>query len=156
MRSYRILHVDDDPLMRDIVELALGLDPSFALMSCASGDEALAKAPDWVPGLILCDVVHGFRIACKERPSVIITDNFMPNGDAQYLLYRLCGTPATANIPVFVMSGKPLDELTEHTLRRDIFGHPGAAKIFKKSFDTDELFAALRKFCAFATRPVPD
>jgi hypothetical protein len=53
------------------------------------------------------------------------------------------------------MSGKPRDELTEHTLRRDICGDPGAAKIFKKSFDTNELFAALRKFCAFETRPVP-
>ena len=79
----------------------------------------------------------------------------MPDGDARYLLHRLRSTTATAKIPVFVISGKPLDEITEQGLRREIGGHPGAAQIFKKSFDTDELFAALKKICAFETHHVP-
>ena len=44
VKSFRILHVDDDPLMRDVVELALGFDPEFVVMSCAGGEEALAAS----------------------------------------------------------------------------------------------------------------
>jgi CheY-like chemotaxis protein len=49
VKSYRILHVDDDPLMQDVVELALSLDSEFAVLSCASAAEALAAVADWVP-----------------------------------------------------------------------------------------------------------
>jgi CheY-like chemotaxis protein len=95
------------------------------------------------------DAVQGFRMACKDKPSVIITDNYMPDGDAQYLLYRLRSSALTADIPVFVISARKLSELTEQTLRRSIAGRPGAAQIFRKSFDTEELFNALKKFCGF-------
>ena len=30
-------------------------------------------------------------------------------------------------------------------------GHPGATQVFKQSFDTEQLFAALKKFCGFQT-----
>jgi len=55
-----------------------------------------------------------------------------------------------------VISGRPLDEITQQTLKRDICGQHGAAHIFKKSFDTAELFAALKQFCAFETNNVPN
>ena len=128
----RVLVVDDDPAIQQFLASRLG---KFG-----------------VDTLYASDAVHGFRIACKARPSVIITDNFMPDGDAQYLLHRLRSTPATENIPVFVISGRPLDELTEQILRREISGRPGAAQIFTKSFDTTELFGALQKFCSFEKR----
>jgi hypothetical protein len=48
-----------------------------------------------------------------------------------------------------VLSGGHFDELTEQNLLQGIFGHPGAAYVFKKSFDTSELFEALQKFCGF-------
>lgn len=125
----RVLVIDDDPAIQKFFASRLG---KFG-----------------VDTLYASDAVHGFRIACRERPSVIITDNYMPDGDAQYLLYRLRGTLATENIPVIVISGKPLDDLTEQSLRREIGGRPGAAHIFRKSFDTSELFGALQKFCSF-------
>lgn len=128
----RVLVVDDDPAIQQFLASRLG---KFG-----------------VDTLYASDAVHGYRIACKARPSVIITDNFMPDGDAQYLLHRLRSTPATENIPVFVISGRPLDELTEQVLRREISGRPGAAHIFTKSFDTTELFGALQKFCSFEKR----
>jgi CheY-like chemotaxis protein len=131
----RVLVVDDDPAIQQFLASRLGkygIDTLYA-----------------------SDAVHGYRMACKERPSVIIADNYMPNGDAQYLLYRLRGTPATDQLPVFVISGRPLDEVTEQGLRREIGGRPGAMHIFKKSFDTDELFTALKKICAFETSHAP-
>ena len=87
----RVLVVDDDPAIPAFFASRL---EKFGIQTFAASD-----------------AVHAFRIASKERPSVIICDNFMPNGDAQYLLHRLRGTSATENIPVFVISGRTLDEL---------------------------------------------
>jgi CheY-like chemotaxis protein len=98
------------------------------------------------------DAQQGFRMACRDEPAVIVTDYFMPNGDAQYLLTRLRTTAATENIPVIVLSGRKLNEVTEQNLRREICGHPGAVQILKKSQDTYFLFEALKKFCGFEQR----
>jgi DNA-binding response OmpR family regulator len=95
------------------------------------------------------DAQQGFRMACREEPAVIVTDYFMPNGDAQYLLTKLRTTAATAKIPVIVLSGRQLGEVTMQSLRREICGNPGAAHILRKSQDTHALFEALRKFCGF-------
>jgi CheY-like chemotaxis protein len=95
------------------------------------------------------DAQEGFRMACRDEPAVIVTDYFMPNGDAQYLLTRLRTTAATENIPVIVLSGRQLNEVTLQSLRREICGHPGAAKILKKSQDAHALFEVLKKFCGF-------
>jgi CheY-like chemotaxis protein len=92
---------------------------------------------------------QGFRMACKDEPTVIVTDYFMPNGDAQYLLTRLRTTAATANIPVVVLSGRQLNEVTMQSLRREICGHPGAAHVLRKSQDTHALFETLKNFCGF-------
>jgi|SRR5580704_3716897 CheY-like chemotaxis protein len=125
----RVLVVDDDPDFETFLASRLG----------KYGVETL-YAPD---------ATHGYRIACRESPTVIVSDNVMPDGDAQHLLYRLRSNPATATIPVFVISGKPISELDDQILRRDISGHPGALQVFAKSFDTTELFDALQKFCGF-------
>jgi DNA-binding response OmpR family regulator len=95
------------------------------------------------------DSQQGFRMACKEEPTVIVTDYFMPNGDAQYLLTRLRTTVATENIPVIVFSGRQLNDMVIQSLQREICGRPGATQILRKSPDTHALFGALQKFCGF-------
>jgi CheY-like chemotaxis protein len=125
----RVLLIDDDQAMHQFLASRLnklGVDVLYA-----------------------SDAVHGFRIASKLRPSAIITDHFMPDGDAKYLLFRLRSNAATQNIPVIVISGRALDEVTRQGLRREICGRPGAAHIFEKSFDTHELFDALQSFFSF-------
>jgi CheY-like chemotaxis protein len=102
-----------------------------------------------VDTLYASDGMRGFQIACKEEPSVIISDYLMHNGDALYLLGKLRGTPPTANIPFFVMSARRLDKVTEQVLQREVAGKPGAVRIFYKPLDVDELFPALQHFCAF-------
>jgi CheY-like chemotaxis protein len=99
--------------------------------------------------LYASDAAQGYRMACKEEPSVIISDYFMPDGDARYLLSRLRTTPATANIPVIVLSGGHFNQLTQDNLMREVCGYPGATHVLRKSFDTHELFEALQKFCGF-------
>jgi CheY-like chemotaxis protein len=99
--------------------------------------------------LFASDIGEGYRMACREAPSVIVSDYFLPNGGIPYLLSRLRTTPATEDIPVLVLTGRDLDEITVQSLMREVCGKPGVARIFKKSFDTDELFGALQKFCGF-------
>jgi CheY-like chemotaxis protein len=101
------------------------------------------------------DALQGFRIACRDEPAVIVTDYFMPNGDAQYLLTRLRTTAATKNIPVIVLSGRQLNEVTLRGLRREICGRPGATKILTKSQDTRALFETLNRFCGFERQFLP-
>lgn len=92
---------------------------------------------------------QGFRMACKDEPAVIVTDYFMPNGDAQYLLTRLRTTAVTEDIPVIVLSGRQLNNVTVQSLRREICGHPGAAHIIRKSDNTHALFEVLQRICGF-------
>jgi CheY-like chemotaxis protein len=125
----RVLVVDNDPAVATFLSSRLskvGVDTLYA-----------------------SDGLKGFQIACKEEPSVIISDYLMPNGDAQYLLCKLRSVAATANIPFFVMSDRYLDNVTENSLQREISGKPGAARIFRKPLEVEELFAALQHFCAF-------
>jgi len=128
----RVLVVDNDPAVATFLSSRLG----------KVGVDTL-YAPD---GL------KGFQVVCREKPSVIISDYLMPNGDALYLLCKLRNTPATADIPFFVMSARHLDKLTEQSLQREISGKPGAVRVFKKPLDVDELFPALQNFCAFESR----
>ncbi len=85
VNTYHILHFDDDAPRRDVVERALGLDPSFLLLTCENGEEALSVAGDWAPDLILCD---------PQAPSL----------DGAALLARLRADPATAGFPVVFLA----------------------------------------------------
>jgi CheY-like chemotaxis protein len=95
------------------------------------------------------DANQGFQLARRDEPAVIVTDYFMPNGDAQYFLTKLRTTVATEKIPVIVMTGRRLDDTNVQNLRQEICGRPGATSILKKSFDTEELFSALEQSCGF-------
>lgn len=128
----RVLVVDDDP----DVGLFLG-----SRLRKAGADALFAPSG-----------IRAYQIALREKPSVILSDYFMPDGDANYLLNKLRSTPATANIPVFVMSGRRLEDLTIANLRRKIGDLPGAVRLFKKPFDTNELFLALQEYCALEYR----
>lgn len=86
MSSFRILHVDDDPDIRNIVNLSLSLDPALTVKSCASGDEVFEIASEWNPDLILCDVR-------------------MPAVDGLAVLTRLRDSTSTSNIPFVFLTG---------------------------------------------------
>ena len=125
----RVLVVDDDPAMGTFLASRLGKYR--------------------VETLYAPDAARGYRMACKHEPTVIVCDNFMPNGDALYLLHRLRQTPATMRIPVLVVSGRKLDDVTIQHLKREISGNPGAAMTLTKSLDPTELFNAVQKYCFF-------
>ena len=105
--------------------------------------------------LFASDIALGYRMACREAPSVIVSDYFLPNGGIPYLLARLRTTPDTWDIPVLVLTGRNLDEITVQSLMREVCGKPGVAQIFKKSLDTGELLGALQKLCGFEHNRAP-
>ncbi|MBI5128809.1 MAG: response regulator [Rhodopseudomonas palustris] len=96
------------------------------------------------------NAARALRLAARQYPSVVVTDCYMPEGDAAFLIMRLRGNAATADVPVFVLSGRNIDEPTAKILKRDVLGHSGAIRIFKKSFEVDELFAAIQEYCVAA------
>jgi CheY-like chemotaxis protein len=120
MTQYRILHVDDEIDIREVVALSLSLDPQFITRSCASGQEALAQAADWAPDLILCDVM-------------------MPVMDGPTTLAHLRETPQTSDIPVVFMTAR------QQARELEQFKSLGASGVLAKPFDPMVLAGEVRK-----------
>jgi CheY-like chemotaxis protein len=118
--TIRVLHVDDDPDIREVVDLSLGLDPAFVTRSCSSGQEALALAMDWPPDIILLDVM-------------------MPVMDGPSTLARLREHAQTASTPVVFMTARAQTREINH------FRSLGAAGVISKPFDPMTLAASVRR-----------
>ena len=117
--SLRILHVDDDPDIRDVVEISLNVDPEFTVISCASAIDALATAAEWAPDLVLSDVL-------------------MPGMSGPVMLTHLREDPRTAKIPIIFMTARAqTGELEQLKLL-------GATAVFTKPFDPMYLAAMVR------------
>jgi CheY-like chemotaxis protein len=121
MTAVRVLHVDDEPDIREIVEMSLGLDPALTVRSCSSGGDALAAAVAWSPDLILLDVM-------------------MPMMDGPTTLTHLRQSPRTADIPVVFMTARAQPRELEH------FVSLGAEGVIAKPFDPMTLAAAVRNY----------
>lgn len=119
MPGLRVLYVDDEPDIREIVELALGLDPGLWVRSCACGKDALAMAADWSPDIILCDVV-------------------MPVMDGPATLARLRQCPQIADMPFVFITSRAQAREVEH------FKSLGAVGVIVKPFDPMMLADSVR------------
>jgi CheY-like chemotaxis protein len=110
MSAIRILHVDDEPDIREIVDMSLGLNPDFEVRACSSGAEAIAAAAEWSPCLILLDVM-------------------MPGMDGPTTLTQLRKNPQTSAIPVVFMTARAQTKEVEHFIAL------GAQGVISKPFD---------------------
>jgi len=119
MCAYRILHVEDEPDIREVVKISLALDPEIALKSCSSGSDALAEAASWSPDVILTDVV-------------------MPTMDGPEMLTHLREDARTARIPVVFMTARAQSSDVAH------FISLGAAGVVSKPFDPLTLAQSVR------------
>ena len=106
--------------MRDVVELALGLDSEFVVMSCENGEEVLAAVQGWEPDLIIMDVK-------------------LPGMDGPAVLARLRENPDTAKIPmIFITARCPPAE-------RERLMALGAVAVIAKSFYPVKLAETVRR-----------
>ncbi|WP_066557228.1 response regulator [Croceicoccus bisphenolivorans] len=106
----KVLYVDDEPDIREIVCLSLELEPSLDVRDCSSGAEALEVACEWQPDLILLDVM-------------------MPGMDGPTTLARLRDMAETAAIPVVFITARVQPGESDHFLSL------GAVGVLAKPFD---------------------
>jgi diguanylate cyclase (GGDEF)-like protein len=114
----RVLVVDDDPFIARLLEIelrAVGYDVRLA----SDGQEALETIGDWLPDLVLADVM-------------------MPNMDGFELTRRLRQDSRTATVSVIMLTARGLsaDKLEGFSV--------GADDYIVKPFDTPELMARIR------------
>jgi CheY-like chemotaxis protein len=103
---------------------------------------------------LAADGRQGYRMAVREKPTLIISDYFMAEANINFLLWRLRNTPSTENIPVFAMTGYELDAQAERALINDPSGRRFVDQIFRKPLDIDALFTAIQKHCALQYTPI--
>ncbi|TWT74518.1 Transcriptional regulatory protein CusR [Posidoniimonas polymericola] len=79
----------------------------------------------------------GYRRAFFDTPSLILLDYELPDGNGDYVLRRLKESPATASIPVIVLTGRR-EPTIEHQMRR-----LGADEFLNKPYEWEQLREAV-------------
>ncbi|TVP44413.1 MAG: response regulator [Halomonas sp.] len=106
----RILYVEDDPDIQTVAKLALEVVGGFTVKICSSGEQALDEAEEFLPDLILLDVM-------------------MPGMDGPSTLKALRQLSSLQHVPVAFMTAKvqphEIDQLTAL----------GAESVIAKPFD---------------------
>jgi two-component system cell cycle response regulator DivK len=82
----------------------------------------------------------GIRAAIDEQPTLILLDNRLPDTSGEQILRQLAASPATAAIPVIVLSGDSNPVTIDELLAA------GAADFLAKPFDIHQLLAAVEDY----------
>jgi two-component system phosphate regulon response regulator PhoB len=114
-----VLFADADADVRNLVTFVLARDGLSAILA-ADGEEALV-------------------LARRYRPDLILLDVLMPVLDGIAICRALKADPATAAIPVVVLTGEAQRELRGRALRA------GADAYLTKPFSPAQLVAAVRR-----------
>jgi len=123
--TLKVLHVEDEPDIREVAGLALSLDPDMELTSAASGQEALARLETLAPDVILLDVM-------------------MPGMDGPSVLAALRERPGLQATPVIFMTARAQGSEIERYLAL------GAVGVITKPFDPMTLAREVRDILAGA------
>ena len=122
MSRRTVLLIDDEPDIREVVELSLGCVAGWEVLTASSGAD-------------------GVELASAQQPDVILLDVMMPGLDGPATLDVLRGRDETRAIPVLFMTAKAqAGELTR-------YASLGVAGVIPKPFDpmtlSDRVAAAL-------------
>lgn len=115
-----LLHVDDEDDIREVVSMALELDPAVTLTSARSGEAAL-------------DALRG-----GLRPDVILLDVMMPRLDGPGTLEQLRRLEGLETTPVIFMTARTQGEEVAHYLSL------GSIGVITKPFDPLTLAGQVR------------
>lgn len=114
----KVIFVDDDPDMREIVGLSLGLHEGLCVRIQENAQAAISCAVEWCP-------------------DVLLTDLNMPDMDGAALMGVLRADPRTEKIPVVILTARS-DPVT-----RDELMMLGAMAILEKPFNPRTLASDL-------------
>jgi CheY-like chemotaxis protein len=109
-----LLYVDDEPDIREVVQMALGLAAHLTVHTCDAGERALALLPSLKPDLVILDVM-------------------MPGMDGPTTLSRMRADVTLASIPVIFMTAKAMPQEIAR------FRQMGAAGVIAKPFNPMQL-----------------
>jgi DNA-binding response OmpR family regulator len=115
----RVLLVEDDPDIQALACFALAEVGGFDVELCASGPEAVEKAP-------------------RFRPEIVLLDVMMPGMDGWATLRALRRLPQTAVTPVVIMTARAQPQEV------DAYRRAGACDVVVKPFEPAELPELLR------------
>lgn len=87
----RVLVVDDDPLIREVLRTILDLE-DLRVTTASDGTEALALLAD------------------APAPDVVVCDVMMPGTDGLEVCRRVRADPRTAAVPVILLTARDRDE----------------------------------------------
>lgn len=118
----RIMYVDDDPDLQDIVRLGLETRAGFTVTCCDSGNQALEEIRDFKPDLVILDMVlpgmSGLQLLERMRelrgvpwiPVIFLTSKISPQQVEEY-----------KELGVIGVINKPLNPLELRDRVRDIW-----------------------------------
>jgi CheY-like chemotaxis protein len=109
-RARMILVVDDDELIREVAQMSLEVVGGWSVTTAGGGQEALDRAR-------------------AERPDAIVMDVMMPGIDGPTAAVALRDDPATADIPIVLLTAKV------HAIRDGALDGLPIAGVLGKPFD---------------------
>ena len=119
----RILVVDDDPDIRELLAMTLELFGDFEVHTAADGEAGLATAID-------------------IRPDLVVLDWMMPKWDGLEVCQRLRALPETSEIPVVLLTARAREADIHEGL------DAGADDYVVKPFDVQNLVDRVRTLLA--------
>ena len=125
----RILVVDDDPTSLKLLDLILNKE-GYQVMTASNGLEALRKA----------------RL---ESPDLLILDVMLPGFDGFEICHRLRTEPATATMPIMMLSSK------QQKSDQDAASKVGANAFLPKPVDRTALLAKVAELLGDQKPPEP-
>ena len=115
-----MLYIEDDDNNISLVEALLKRRPKIRLQVATNGRD-------------------GIRAAIDSQPRLILLDNRLPDATGSEILGELASTPATAAIPVVVLSSDADDVIAQLVAN-------GAIEAVPKPFDIHEFIAMLDRY----------
>lgn len=125
---FRILAIDDSPIMRQLLRQILS----------GEGYECLTAS----------DGLSGLKSCAKNKPDLVLLDVNLPDGNGIEFCRRLKSDPVGRHIPVLLLTGEARD--VEN--RIDGF-EAGAEDYITKPFNTKELMSRVRGILQASARP---
>jgi CheY-like chemotaxis protein len=118
-----VLYIEDDPINFTLVERILEFRPALKLSHARSGE-------------------IGVEMASSHQPRLILLDLNLPDMHGSEVLRRLQSEPATAKVPVVVLSADATPSQIERLLTA------GARNYLTKPFDIDPFLAVIDEMVA--------